>query len=501
MYIIDRLYGWYGKRVVRIVGGVILILGIVGFVAGRSSEDVGVTESTDTRATVETRVVSALESTSNFSVVGTVRSVSEARLEAEAGGRVTTVSVALGDQVRAGTVLATIENSREAAALLQAEGAYESALASSLQSGVSLDEARFNVRNAFRDSFTAVDGVVRNTVDLFFSNPGGAISGFNLGGSGQAPALVAERTRIEADLVAWGVAVKAGTITDEKDMIATSERITTDVSNLALTIASILADEDVAKNLTPAERASLSTSLTSARGTLDGTLSTIAQARQTLTQAEISAEAPIVSQSGAQLKTALGVLRAAQSNYQKTLIRTPISGVVNALYVTEGTSVSAGQEAVLVANNGSLEIVTALSDADRALVALEDRVVINDRETGIVTHIAPAIDPLTGKSEVHISVDDAKELANGSTVKITFSRTRITESDGPIVVPLTALKLLSSGPLAFMVSDTNTLISKPVKLGAVVGESVEVLEGLTREDVIVVDARGLGEGDEVVVTQ
>jgi len=55
------------------------------------------------------------------SLVGTVRAVSEAQIQAERGGRVTSVRVKAGDFISAGTIIATLENASEYASLLQAE--------------------------------------------------------------------------------------------------------------------------------------------------------------------------------------------------------------------------------------------------------------------------------------------------------------------------------------------------------------------------------------------
>ncbi len=504
MQILNRLYGWYGKRVVLSVGGVTIFLVLVGvfLVFGNKDSDV-ISQIEEGKPEVTVSAIRALQSTSGFTVVGNVNAVSEAQLQAEAGGRITNVYVAIGDTVPAGKILATIENTSEQAALLQAEGAYESALASSLQSGVSLDEAKRAVHNAYRDTFSTADGVVRNTLDQFFSNPGSPNGGFRLGGSGRAPEFVAARATLETELIEWSRRVMQGANTmTEEQMLMDAESIITTISNFAATIAPILVDEDTSGSIPTEERAGYAAELALARGSLDGALETIARTRETLEQSKLSASSETASQSNAQLKAALGTLRSAQANYEKTLVRTPISGVVNALYMKEGTYATLGAPAALVANNGSLEITTSLGEEDRDIVHIGDTVTINEYATGTVTHIAPAVDPQTGKSEVKISVDEVLSLKNGSTVSVTFTRsTTAPQNDGLVSVPLSALKLLASGPIAFSVNAESTLVARPVELGAITGETVVIANGLTLDDVIVVDARGHKEGDVVTVIQ
>ena len=77
-----------------------------------------------------------------------VEAVSEANLQAETGGRITSVSVDVGDTVSAGKVLATIESSAQRAALVQAQGAYEAAVAAFLAGEVTYSEIAASIEYA-----------------------------------------------------------------------------------------------------------------------------------------------------------------------------------------------------------------------------------------------------------------------------------------------------------------------------------------------------------------
>ncbi len=75
-------------------------------------------------------VYSLAESSKSFPILGTVSSVSEAVIRSESSGKLTRVYKSLSDKVVAGELIATFENSAERAGLLQAEGAYDAAIAS-----------------------------------------------------------------------------------------------------------------------------------------------------------------------------------------------------------------------------------------------------------------------------------------------------------------------------------------------------------------------------------
>ncbi len=498
---LSRLYAWFGKRTVILVSIVFVVLLVVGFSlkkgGGEKTEEVATTSTT-----VVVRPVGDLKTGSSFSVIGQVSALSEAKLQTEAGGRITRVSVSIGDYVPAGTILASIENSEEQASLLQAEGAYEAALAASKQSGVSLEQAKTTARNTYRDTFTTAESTVYNLLDEFFINPGTNLSGFRLGGTGDAEDFNLRRVAIEDELNRWATSLEEGEQLDETAKLVYAESVITTINQFTADVYTVVIEVDADTRFTEEVLASYKTRLAAARSTLAGTIATLSAAKEGIRQAELAGSSVQNSQASASVKGALGSLRSAQARYEKTLVRSPIGGVVNALYIKAGDYVSPGQPAALVANNGSLEVSTALGEADVTLLAVGDSVMVNDVASGKITKIAPAVDPLTQKAEVKISVDDATTLTNGTTVTVTFTRDQDTgREQGPVTLPLSAVKLLPSGPIVFTVTENNTLAAKPVTLGDILGESVAVTAGLTLEEEIVVDARGLKEGDAVLVTK
>ncbi len=500
-------------RVIRMGGLALALLALIVVLGGGDTAPEEVTPSLPA-VTLET--VGNFGSQSTFSVVGTVRAVSEAKLQAEAGGRITAVNAKIGDRVYAGSILGSIENGSERAQLLQAEAGYESARASAAVSEISVGDAESALRSAennavttYRNTYISVHDITLNTVDVFFGNPDSQTPGIRIGSEGKGEYLNTARYTFGKTLALWQKESTA--LTTESDLdaaLVTAEARTKELIGIldALVYAVGKADnDDVLKGMLVSE---YMPGLNSARTSLNGTLSAIANAktalenaRENVRRAQIGGtENPEVSLANAQVKQALGALRSAQVNYEKTLVRTPISGIVNALNITQGEYISIGAQTAIVANNGSLEISTALGEKDLARVRIGDTVSVNNTATGTISQIAPAIDPATGKSEVKISVDESLSLTNGSTVSVEFSENTQKEST-VIVVPLKAIKMLASGSVVFGVSDTNTLVAYPVTLGTILGDSVEVTEGITRESRIITDARGRKEGDAVSVTK
>lgn len=499
----EKMYARFGKKKTQralVIAIVVIILGSYFFATRADAPQVTVEE---TKKIVTTQKAGALSGVQSFTAVGSVTAVSEARLVTERSGRVTAVYVGIGDTVPAGKILAELENSSERASLLQAQGAYESALVSGTGASISLSEAKTGAQNEFRSAFTVADDTIRNLADDFFSNPTEKIIGFRLDGNGRALQFNAERGALETVLKAWETKVTQGSNTGTTESLNEAERDLTRIGNFVTDLSLIIADQDADNGLTETETASYKTRLSGARTRIDASLQSISTARNTLLQAERSASnGSQASQADARIKQALGGLRSAQSAYEKTLVRTPISGVVNAFYLKANDNVGQGIPAAIIANNGALEIATAISDDDRSGIAIGDTVVLDQNASGTITRIAPAIDPTTGKVEVRIGVAPKSQFKNGDTVTVGFTRTSTeTTQNDVLLVPISAFKITATGPVAFTIDADSKLVAIPVTLGAIQGEMVVVQEGLTRVTEIVTDARGLKAGEVVTVTK
>ena len=148
--------------------------------------------------------------TSTLSLIGTVRAFTEAQITAEVGGRVTSVNAKLGQQVQAGSVLVTIENANERAALLQAEGAYEAAEAAAAAGNVGTKEAEIRLADSLLSLAAANDaayGTAQNvlfaTLDTQFSNPNGTYPGLRLSTAAGNDFLRSERIDFQTVFSTW----------------------------------------------------------------------------------------------------------------------------------------------------------------------------------------------------------------------------------------------------------------------------------------------------------
>jgi len=518
MNVFESTKPWYKQKTVLGAGalGIIVIVGVFFLLRGNGVEEEVVVQ---TNPMVTLTTANQYLGGESISLVGNVRAFTEAAITTERAGRVVRVNVTLGQAVSAGQVLATLENAAESASVLQAEGAYDAAVAakaqgqvSDAQSGVSVEEAQIAKRNVentavsnFKSTFNTVNGVVLNDIDAFFSAPRASVPGLRIDGRGNTSFLNAERVAYQTLLPQWQARVDTISVNSNLDSeLAYAEQNLLRTIALVDTFITIFSEQDSSTRYTDAELQNFRASFISLRSNLSGVQSSLNTsvtglnaADDAIERAQLSTSVTSSPAADAQIKQALGSLRAAQANFAKTVLRTPISGTVNSIDIRTGDFVGSFEQVAEVANNNALEIVVYVSDNEIDLIAVGDTLTIEGEFEGTITQIAPAVESATRKTEVRIAAEDI-DVKNGDTVTVTkeIAAARTTT----VIVPLTAVKFEIEDGFIFTV-ENNKLVQKPVKLGVVRGSSVEILEGLSAADPFVVDSRGLLPGNEVTISE
>ncbi len=483
------------------VAVILLLIGLIMMLSGGKQA-----EATNNFRTVTLASVGALSGNGDsVSVIGTVRSVSEADVLAQSGGTVRQVHTQLGARVPAGFVIAELENASERAVVLQAQGSYEAALAARsitlLQAGntvQSLGEAELNARDAYRSAYTTLDNALENYVDPLMT---GADRIEGIGGD-----LSAKRSELAGEMRMWRYALDTASTEKPELLLERAETTTRHASEFLQLFARAANASDSGATVT--QRAGVAT----ARASADSLLSTLSSERSSLRSAQTAANvagqqttttSTQTASADASVKQALGSLRLAQASLEKTVVRAPIAGTINFLPIRVGDYVTAYTHVATVANNGSLEIITYVSEADRELISAGEEVTVETTYKGIVTSIAPALDPLTKRIEVRIAVSGETELVNGQSVRIGFANvtTTVEKPAGPLFLPLATVKLRSDDRIVFTVDAANKLVAVPVEIGEVRGDRIEIRTTLPLDARIVTDARGLAEGQQVNVAE
>ena len=472
---------------------------------------------------------------SPLSVIGEVTSRSEASLRAESGGRVVSLSYRLGDNVPAGAVIAEFENALQRASVTQARGVLAAAEASFEKisngsrdearaiTGTNLDRARSSLasgRSSAADSLRAAyatnDELVNTKLDSIFSETvKGRYSFLFITGDASLVSRI-ETERASLDAVVAGAMSRGATLSKDSDLsgeikraLEETRRIQAFVDALAAALSATIAD-----TADPAALASASASVSAARGVVAQSLATLSGLDQNLISLASAYDVAIeqskeeaagarpedLAAARASLTQAEGAYAAALAGLDKTIIRSPISGTINSLSIERGDYVSPMQEVAVVSNNGALEIVAKVTADDRRTIAVGNPVSVEGTLTGVVTRIAPALDPTTKSIEVRIGLSESgRGLVTGQSVRVGIARTA---SDGAApartLIPISAVKMEPDRTIVFTAPE-GVLVAHEVELGVLFGDRVEIRSGITPEMHIVTDARGLKEGQSVSI--
>lgn len=490
---------WYllGAAAVILVGG-----GVFWSLSGSDAATVA----EDTKPQVKVGRVADLQGGNSLSVVAEIRSVNEAKISAESGGRVTRVAASLGDFVTAGKILAEVENGSQRAALLQAEGALEAAKAAVPNTENSLDAAKGAAVNTLLSAYASIESAVHDTIDDTYSNPESNGRKFLVLTSDSQAKLTLENDRGQLSTIVAREGAQAG-ISKNADLateLAKTESELRAVRAFLDTLIKALNAGIPAPEMSQAMITGHIAAATAARTSVTSSLSAITAAQSSLEIASNnSGDSGGLSASGASLKQAQGAYNAALAALEKTIIRSPISGSLNNFTIKLGDFLAPSQQVAVVSNNGALEAIAYVTEEDKSRVAVGQKVALDGGIAGTITKVAPALDPVTRRIEVRIGLpaNATKALTNGQSVRVELAEgASAAPTSGPLAIPITALKIEANRTIVFVV-ENGRLAAKEITIGKLSGGSVQVSEGLSADTEIVADARGLKDGEEVTVAR
>lgn len=447
-------------------------------------------ETTESLRAVTLRSVGELSlGTGSGSVFGTVRSVSEANIVAQSGGTVEAVHTTIGASVPAGFVIAELENDSESASVLQAQGIYEAALATRQGQNVGDDEE--TAEAAARSAYSSIDTALEVYVDSVFSGTANDPN-LTINAGGWESSLEKTRGELTADMTAWRRDMDAGST--PAALLSTGERVAAKTSEFLNELGRLATRPNSGASATQLE------AITAARTSVNAAAASITAAQATFRSGSVGATAG----TDATVKQALGSLRLAQAALERTRVRAPIAGTVNFLPLRVGDYVAQGTHSATVARNEALEIVAFVSEDTREALATGDKVVIDGVTDGVITSIAPALDPVTKRIEVRVSVNADLELTNGASVRVeipSLKKDGESVAAGPLTLPLSSVKLRSDDRVVFGLNEAGRLVAYLVETGDVHGDRIEITTDLPLALSIITDARGLSEGQEVRVAE
>lgn len=177
-------------------------------------------------------------------------------------------------------------------------------------------------------------------------------------------------------------------------------------------------------------------------------------------------------------------------------VRAPINGQVIDREATLGELVNPDREALLVlADTSTLWVLADVPESRLSHVrkGAKTQVVVpalrDQSLEGVVTFIAPSLDPTTRTVSVRVEVkSNGHDLRPGMFAQAVISEAGDGDGHEPVVaIPEEATQLVEGQTVVFVpvAGEENTFTKRPVKLGPVIGRMVPVLSGLKEGELFV----------------
>ena len=173
-------------------------------------------------------------------------------------------------------------------------------------------------------------------------------------------------------------------------------------------------------------------------------------------------------------------------------VTSPADGMVIARTVNFGQVVAAGQELFVVTDLGTVWIIGDLYEKDfgSVRVGTPASVAVPNAPSrsiaGRVAYIDPRVDPATRTAKVRVEVPNRDvALRLGQFVELTFATGAGARRT---VVPRAAVQSIAGRSVVYAATeDEGRFVERPVRLGAALGDAVEILDGLKPGERIVTD--------------
>lgn len=472
-----------------------------------------------------------------LSLVGEVTSKNEVTVKTEVSGQVMGVYAKVGKFLNKNTVIAEIENSSLYEAVLSARANVESkeATLQKTQKGSrdeqmfilelklnqadnSLKEAKKSTINTLQSVYAVSDDTIRGKVDQFFDNPGSSnpTLSFILANSQLKINIEFNRFVIGKNLEIWSEDLSDINIDDNLFVLLNKAEqnlieIRGFLDDTALAVNSLAPNSNLTQttistwqSAVSVGRVNINTSLSnvsSVRDNLNNKITAYNIAKKQQEEGLAGGREEDVFTAERELDQAKSTLKQAQLNFEKTIIKSPITGILNSIDIKNGDFVSAFEPIGIVSNNNALEITTFITEDDADFIKIGAEAFIEDTVKGTVYEIAPTLDKNTKKLEIKIAIEDTKtDLIKGESVELKINRSFMDKDfTKDIIVPISSLKVKTDGVFVFTINEDNKLIGHKVSAGSIVGNGIIVLSGVTSDMNIVLDARGLEIGQEVLI--
>lgn len=450
-------------------------------------------------------------------ITGQVMPIDKADLSFGKSGIVQTIAVKVGDKVKRGQLIASLDSSTDKASLLSTEAELaeisrglrpeeyasdESLVKSAL---TTLENSKKSSLDSFRDGYVKAQGAVMNYTDTFFNNPQSANPTINIRTQSYTIENIIHTKRISVteNLNRWKSDIDSLVSNpDALALLVKADRYISTLKSYMSDLSGIVNDLNPGNSgLTQATIDSYVTSMNNALSGLNQAILSITSAETILKNAfatydQANYEFTLKKAGSSDEKVRAGQAKVAQmrAELSKNIIISPIRGTVTKVSPELGEFVTLGQNTFSVQSVGEYKIEAYVPEADIAKVAIDNSADVtldaygaNTIFPAIVTAIDPAETVMEGVPTYKVTLifkDIDERIRSGMT-----ANTEILTHNVNNVLTIPSRAVIDENGIK-----TIRIVNKNGKSF----EKVEVVIGLKGSDGMIEIISGVNEGQEVV---
>lgn len=429
------------------------------------------------------------------SVTGNVKPLSEVSLAFERGGRVASLPISVGDKVFSGQVLASVSNADLVASVNQAKANLKKAQAS-LGSGADVaaldfSNSRSNLYNSVKDAYTKSDDALRNKIYSLFSDP----QRYNasllfITDSSLQEDIEQGKDDVGDSLEAWSRSLEKFTLESNLETYYLEAKINLNLikgllDKAAEAVNRIGANDYADQARVDSWKTSISTARTSINTKIDSLTTDYNAFRSSDLSVRVSAKDNLAEQ--AAVEAAMAQVQSAEAELAKTIIRSPISGVVTDVPIKLGEIVSSNQKAVSVISYGEYEIESFVPEADISKIKIGNKAEVTLDAYGngaifeaVVLKIDPAATIIDGVPTYKVTLrfaESDERVRSGMTANLEISTAEVIDV---LVVPARAVYPKDNKRFVKIIGADGALTEREVTVGLRGFDGrLEILSGLS----------------------
>jgi len=454
------------------------------------------------------------------SVSGRIKPAEKIDLAFEKSGRVASINAEIGDKASAGQILIRLENADAAAQLAQAEAdlKIQKANLSELRRGARLEEIQLqeiktaaartgledaakNLLDKLQDAYTKSDDAVRNKIDQFFENPATPLPRilFYIKNYQLRTDTESSRVAVQDILNSWQQSLKrlsAGS--DLYSCLNTSknnlDQLKSFADKAALAVNSALPDTIFSQTVIDSWKASVAaarinintaiSNLLTAEEKLEAAQSNLKLAEQELTLKKTGAASEQIAAQEARVEQAEANIKNFQAQLAKTILRSPINGIIASQDAKIGQIVPANSPVVSVMSSFQFEIEADIYEEDITKIKIgapaDIKIVAFPKKTfnGKVIFIDETEKIIDGAVYYKIKIAFDDEPPEGVKPTMTADIVIRTESrQNVLIVPREAIQKKQEKTFVEVLSN-GSLEERGVEIGLKGADTIEIISGL-----------------------